>query len=322
MADATLFKDANANALDVTAPEALDAGEILQLPDGRAGVTAGLAGVSSGDPATMITSGQFTVTKTSGVVILDGGKVYWDRSANAATPLQAATGGDFLLGVAVGDAASTDTTVVVDLNKEPRYTIDMKRDPGLSVPVLTAGTPYLFNRGASLVAGFSATAEAQKLDWLSVHSVPVTIPMILEAIFAVNVTADADVADLSIGLANGTHASDADSITESVLFHADLGADLNLDAESDDGTTEVAATDTTVDLVAFTPVEVWIDARDLTNCKFYVNGVEVLAATANLGDIQLATGPLKALFHLEKTANDSLAEVQVSHLAIRTPDVE
>jgi|GEM_PF-1941659 len=319
MAEATLTKDANANTVDETAAAAIASGEVYQLTDGRAGVKAGLLAAASGDPVSFITAGQFPITKSADLVILKGGKVFWDRAANAATPLQAAAGADFYVGAALEDAAAAATTVSVDLNVKPTYTIDMKRDPGLSVPVLTAGTPYLFNRGAGLVAGFSATAEAQKEDWLSVHSVPVTIPMILEAIFAVNVTCDADVGDLNIGLANATHASDGDSITESCFFHADLGADLNLDAESDDGTTEVAATDTTVDLVAFTPVEVWIDARDLTDIQLYVNGVNVLPDSVfALGD---ATGPLKALFHLEKSANDSLGEVQVSHLAVRAMDL-
>ena len=43
----------------------------------------------------------------------------------------------------------------------------------------------------------------------------------------------------------------------------------------------------------------------------------MLSATANLGNIALATGPLKALFHLEKSSNDSPGRVQVDHLAVR-----
>jgi hypothetical protein len=43
----------------------------------------------------------------------------------------------------------------------------------------------------------------------------------------------------------------------------------------------------------------------------------VLNATADLGDIQLATGPLKALVHLEKTANDSPGNVRIDKLEVR-----
>jgi predicted RecA/RadA family phage recombinase len=320
MAEATIYNDSD--VLDVTTPAAgYTAGEVIQLPDGRAAVVTGLQAKTSGESAGLKTSGQVTLAKTASVVILDGGRVYWDRSANTATPLQAFAGADFFIGVAVGDAASAATTVVVDLNKQPNYLVDLHRDPFDSVTVLTAGTPTIVDLTGEVTASFSATAEAQKLDLLSRNSVPVTIPMIFEARFAVGTVADADVADLSVGLANATHASDADSITESVFFHQDSGADLNLDAESDDGTTEVAATDTTVDIVAGTDVEVWLDARDLTNVKYYVNGVEVLAATANLGNVAAATGPLKALFHWEKSANDSPGVARISHLAIRTTDV-
>lgn len=295
-------------------------GEVLLLPDGRAGYYRGGIAAVAGATASLQVCGRVTLAKTASVVVLPGGRVYWDRSANTATPLQAAAGADFFVGVSPDGAASAATTIEVDLNVKPKY-LTCLGDGGWDCAVVrTAGYPFVGDRGGEFNVQCDVTAEAQKGDLLSRHSVPVTVPMIFEAIFQVVTTADADQADLTVGLANGTHASDADSITEFAGFHADLGADLNLDAESDDGTTEVAATDTTVDLVAGTDVEVWLDARDLTNIKYYVNGVEVCAATANLGDIRLATGPLKALFHLEKAANDTLCHVACRHLAIRAPD--
>jgi predicted RecA/RadA family phage recombinase len=319
MSEALLEKDSD--VIDVTTPTAgYSSGEVIQLADGRAAVVQGLSARVSGDKAGLKTSGQVRLAKTASVVILPGGRVYWDRSANTATPLQIAAGADFFVGVAPEGAASAATTVLVDLNAKPKYLTSLGEGGFDCVPVLTAGTLFVGDRGGEFTVACSATAEAQKGDLLSRKSVPVTVPMIFECIFQVVTTADADVADLSVGLANATHASDADSITESALFHADLGADLNLDAESDDGTTEVAATDTTVDLVAGTDIEVWLDARDLTNVKYYVNGVEVLSATANLGNIAAAAGPLKALFHLEKSANDTLCEVKCRHLAIRATD--
>jgi len=319
-AEATLYKDPGAFAVDATAEAAVASGEVLQLPDGRAAVKLGLLAAADGDAMALATEGQFTLLKTASVVILKGGRVFWDRSAGTATPLRAAAGGDFFIGVAVNDAASADTTVIVDFNKQPSYLVDLHRDAFDSATVLTAGTPTNVTLAGETTMSFSATNEAQKLDLLSRLSVPVAIPMILEAKFAIVTAADADVGDLSVGLANGTHASDADSITESAFFHQDSGADLNLDAECDDGTAaEVAATDTTVDVVAGTDLEVWIDARDLTDLKYYVNGVRVLSTTAfDIGD---ATGPLKALFHWEKSANDSLGVVRVSHLAIRAMDL-
>jgi len=319
MAEATLYKDANANAIDVTAPEALDAGEVIQLPDGRIGVTAGLAGIDSGDPATLLTAGQFTMAKTADVVCLDGGRAYFDKSAGTITPLQTESADNVYAGVFVGDAASSDTTCVVDINVAQRTVWDMHTGAADTAIVQTTGTTDLKTRAGTAEFSFSTNAEAEKADILSKVSVPVTQKMIFEAIFEVVTAADADVADLNVGLANDTHASDADSITESCFFHNDSGADLNLDAESDDGTTEVAATDTTVDLVAGTPKEVWIDARDLSDIQMYVDGVLVLDSTTFT--LEDATGPLKALWHIEKSANDTAGTYQLHRMVLRTTDV-
>ena len=79
----------------------------------------------------------------------------------------------------------------------------------------------------------------------------------------------------------------------------------------------------TIDAVAGTPIHLMLDGRDSENVKYYINGAEVLSATANLGDIDDATGPLKALIHLEKSANDSPGEILVHKVEVRlTADVE
>ena len=87
--------------------------------------------------------------------------------------------------------------------------------------------------------------------------------------------------------------------------------DLSIFCESDDGTTEVAATDSTIDATAGSAVanrvELWIDGRDPSDMKYYINGAEVLNATANLGNIAVAAGPLGLLFHLEKTTGTATA---------------
>ena len=306
------------SVMDYTAEAAYTGGTVIQLRDGRAAVLP--ADVASGESGGAQTEGVYNVTKAASQVWIDGAPIWWDHSANAATCVPPLTAGDrdFYLGTAVGDVASATTEGKVNLNVQPVYEIDMQRDGGDTAVVLTAGSPYLYSRGGALEAGFSATAEAQKLDWLSKRSFALGSNWILEAVVEVVTNADADVADLSIGVANATHASDADSITESAFFHFDMGADLNIDAESDDGTTEVAATDTTIDFAVGTPVHLVLDGRDPSNVKFYINGAEVLSATANLGNIAAATGPLKALFHLEKSSNDSPGVVQVDMLRVRT----
>lgn len=324
MAEATLSKDANANAIDITAPAAIAAGEVLQLADGRAAVKAGLAAAAANDTATLQTSGQFTVAKTASIVILDGGEVMWDHSANTATIPLYGTSKDFYLGRAVGDAASADTTMVVELNapRDSAY-ITLQNDSFASAIINTAGTVFAAMAGGGYSVQFSATAEAQKVDLLSDKSFALAANWILEAVVNVITAADADVVDVSVGVANATHATDADSITESAFIHLDSSGSTNILAESDDGTTEVAATDTTADWTAGTAFHIMLDGRDASNVKYYINGAEVLSATANLGNIALATGPLKAIFHVEKSSNDSLFSIRLNKLEVRlTADVE
>lgn len=314
MAEAELYQGDECPR-DYTADAAITGGEVVQLRDGLAAVIP--VDVANGEKGGAQCEGIFRVEKTTGQVWLDGGEIWWDHSANKATCIPPLAGDrDFYLGSAVGDAASAATEGYVNLNVKPAYEIDLHRSGGDTAVVLTAGTPYIYSRGGSLDAAFSATAEAQKLDWLSKRSFALGSNWILDAVVEVVTNADADVADLSVGVANGTNASDADSITESAFFHFDLGADLNIDAESDDGTNETAATDTTVDFAVGTPVFLQIDGRDPASLKFYINGVRVLSSTTF--NISAATGPLKALFHLEKSSNDSPGNVQLDVLRVRT----
>ncbi|MDQ3288920.1 MAG: hypothetical protein M3Q42_11820 [Pseudomonadota bacterium] len=296
------------------------AGEIIQLPDGRAGYVDGLKTLLAGETASVRVRGRVTVAKTASVVLLDGGDVIWDHSANSATFPVATNDKDFHLGAVRGDAASAATTMVVDLNEKARGIIDLQSAPFATAVVAAAGAPYSRMQGGAHGAGLTTTAEAQKLDLLSKRSFPVNSNWIVEAVVEVVTNATADVGDLNVGVANATHASDADVITESVFAHFDMGADLNLDAESDDGTTEVAATDTTVDWVLGTPVHVVIDGRDHEDIQIIINGVLVLAATTFT--LAAATGPLKALFHFEKSVHASPGEVRLDKLQVRlAPEV-
>ena len=307
-----------------TAAAAVAAGEVHQLADGRAAVYTGLAAAATNDRINLKTDGVYTVTKTTSVVFTDGQPVYWDHSANSAT-YAPASDRDFFLGSAVDDAASADTTMVVNLNVWPSYKIDLLRgrneDESLTVVVktvvgsTTVEVPDLKMRPGAAVMIFGATAEAQKVDILSQQGFAVASNWIVEGGFNVIDDGDATAIDFNIGVANATHASDADSITESCFLHLD-GNTLDLFAESDDGTTEVAATDTTTNIALGTPVHFVIDGRDPADIQIYVNGVLQLAATTFV--LSAATGPLKLLAHLEKTADDTTADYRVNYLRVRT----
>lgn len=305
-------------SLDYTPVAAAAGGEVRQHVSGKAGVClADIPAAALG--AIRISESVYVVQKTASQVWLDGTPLWWDHSANKATCVPQFADRDFYLGFAVGDAASADTTGKVKVNAKPEYIIDAPRGVigsggGDTAIVLTAGTPGLVNRGGMLEANFSATAEAQKVDWLSRRSFPISSKWIAEALVEIATAPDNAAVDIDVGVASGTHATDFESVAEFAAFHLD-GNDNNIDVHSDDGTTDVAPEDSTVDWAAGTPVLLQIDGRDHTNIKFYINGVRVASGTTFT--LTAGTGPLKLIFHMEKTSDDSPGIVQLSHLALR-----
>lgn len=306
MAEANYFKDDC--TLNYTAAAAYTAGQVVQASDGRAGVYP--VDVASGSLGAMQVEGIYTVAKTANVVILDGGMVWWDHSANAAT-FRKVNDRDFYLGRAVGDAASADTTMNVAINVNPRSDINLLVDPALSVATGTQALggflpPQTY--GGALGLTLTATNEAQCVDVLSVDRFALSANAIIDYEIRVAANGSTNAVDLNIGIANGTSTTDADAITESVFFHVD-GNSLAINAESDDGTTEVNATDTTVAFTAGSAVanrvHLTIDTRDPSSVKLYVNGVRVLSATTF--NIAAATGPLGLLVHLEKSSSTATA---------------
>lgn len=314
MSEVTLYQEGDTH--DQLVPAAgYTSGQMLQLADGRAAYVLGLRSLSSGDMAALKTTGQVTLAKTASVVCLKGSKAYWDKSANTVTPLQAMGTNDFYVGTFSADAAAADTTAIVDLNVQPSYLIELGRGEWESTPVYTNGTAAVTFTGGTTKLSMSNTAEVSKLDIISKQSFLAGEAWIAEGKMAIYDIGDAAALDINVGVANATHASDADEITESVLLHFDGNA-LDIKAESDDGTTEVAATDTTVNAVDDTYFQFAIDARDPSDVQIYVNGVLVLAST--VFDISEAAGPLKALVHVEKTSDDTTVDVRVSELTVRT----
>lgn len=300
-------------SVDHTPTTAMTAGEVRQLEDGRACFAP--TAIAAGDLGAVTVEGIVEVAKTASMVMLKGSRVFWDASANKAHLLHITDTTDFYLGLVQESAASADTTVKVLINAKPDYTLSLG-DGFWHVPVATAG---LLNgaighkEGVSLI--FDTTAEAQKHDALSNLGIPLDTPCLVEAEICVNLNGDDAAFDLNVGLANATHATDADSITESLFIHID-GNSLNINAESDDGTTEVNATDTTVDFVVGTPFLAQFDLSDWTDIQVYIDGVNVLPSS--VFKLNAATGPLKLLAHMEKTSNDSPGNVTVRRLGART----
>lgn len=302
----------------LTAAAAIAVGECWQLADGRAAALAATetAAKAVGDRANFSTEGQYTMPKIANKVCLDGFPAWWDHANNQVTPLRPASGRGFKLGSFVGSAASADTTCVVNLNVDPVPTISLK-DGEVWVNERTNGlatTPLL---GGAFQMAFDAVVEAAQAANYSARTIPIAGNPRMRARVCVADNGDNAALDIDIGFANGSHATDFESITEFVAFHYD-GNSLNISAHSDDGTTDVAVTDTTVDFVEDTYHELWLDGSTPSDWQLYIDGVLVLSATTfTLGN---ATGPIFPIVHMEKTSDDTLADFRVAELDVFTSE--
>ncbi len=307
----------------VQADATVGAYEVRQAPSGKAGVLDRAASVAAGAYFDLTTVGQFSVKKNTAVVFLKGGRVYWDHSANEAT-YRRVNDRDFYVGRAVEDTTSAAPTVRVELNTDPRYDVELARDGFVSV---LAGTPaaggfgYPVNLGGTLVFEIGSANEAQKVDALAVDGFSPAANAIVEGAFRVISDGAGTVVDVSVGVASGTHATDADAIAEHCLVHLDAN-NTNINVQSRDGTTTVAATDTTTDYTegsaVASRVEFWMDFRDPADVQVYVNGANVLPASVfNLG---AAAGPLFPLVHAEKTVATDTYKLAVDWLRVRTAE--
>ena len=290
-------------------------GEVIELADGRAAVVMGLLDLAANDAVTYETDGVFTLLKQATISCLVGGRAYWDRSAGKVTPLRSL--GDFYCGYFVNDAAAADATVRVQLNRKPRYRVGWLKGGWTTEATLGLGVAQV-GVGAEYKLTFDAVAEAAQAALFSVDTVVVADSPIFEAEVAIFDIGDNAALDFSVGLANASHATDFDSVTESAIIHLDGNA-LDILAESDDGTTQVAATDTTKNAVDNTYFELWIDARNIDDIQFYIDGVNVLAAT--VFKLDAATGPLLAIAHIEKTSDNTLADLRIRNMRIRSTDL-
>lgn len=297
-------------SLDWTPTAALVAGEVIQFSDGRAAYAP--SAIAAGVKGAVQVDGIVVVEKTASVVMLKGSRVFFDHSANKVHLLQV-NDRDFYFGIVTESATAAATTVKVAINADPRYTIDLGQGFS-SLPISTAGWTHLIGHKEGCSFIFDATAEAQKLDGLSQNGVALATPCMAEALISVNVNGDAAL-DFNVGLANETHATDGDTIAESLFCHID-GGSLNILVESDDGSTEVAATDTTVDAVLLTPFLIQFDLSDWSDIQVYIDGVNVLPSS--VFKLNAATGPLQLLAHMEKTADASLGSYTVMRLGLRS----
>lgn len=297
--------------------------ELLQGPTGKAGAHDNASAVVTDSYFDLTTVGQFTLKKAGDFVALRGGRAFWDHSANQVT-YKKNHDRDFYIGRFADDASLTAISCVVDLNADPNYDLELGTDAFESALVGTpaaGGFGYPVPLGGALLFELDGTNEAQKVDALSVNGFDKDAKAIVEGAFRVLSDGAGTNPDISIGIANGTHSSDADLIAESMFVHLDGNA-VDVLAESDDGTTEVVAIDTTVNYTEGSGlanrVEFWIDMRDPADILLYIDGVQVLSGSTF--KLDAAVGPLFLLVHVEKTSSGDVYKLAVDWLRARFVD--
>jgi len=319
MAEATLTRAAGEYYLSDGADASVSAGEVWLLPSGEVGVyPASKPAVSSGAKIVYETTGKFTFPKSTSTALLAGGRAYWDVSASEVT-YKPVNDGDYYLGLVVEDVVAADAQVVVDINKKPKYKIDLQTSPFNTILVGTpaaGGFGYPVRLGGRHVLELTATNEAQKVDLLSVQGVDLSRNPIVEFIFSVMSDGSNATQDFSIGLASGTHASDFQTITSFVAVST-VGNSTNINVQSDDNSADVAPTDTTYDYTEGTGVtslvEGWLDFRNPADVKAYINGVITAVATLTAG----TSGTHYLIAHLEKSSSTDVYKVGVDRLCAR-----
>lgn len=314
MPEATYLQDGDIISFATVA--AVSAGEVLQVPDGRAGVAIDAA--AAGALVSCQIRGIQNLTKTTNEIIVPGQRVYWDASTSKATTVPPITAGDFFVGCCAADAAAADATVQVAMNEDWEGSIDQRTSTFASVPVLTAGDPRAYSLGGGIRFHLDATNEAQKIDALSHKAVALDSDWIFLAEVVIDAAAGS-ATDISIGVADGTHATDFQSVATLCTIHVD-GGSQNILVQSDDGTTDVAPVDSTIDWTAAVPFALAIDGRDPADIKLYINGIRETATSTTLALAAAASG-LKACVHIEKSSSTDTAVVQVANMKVMTGDL-
>ncbi len=101
--------------IKIASPGTVESGQIVQTPDGRAGVVQGLNPETTGGTVSLAVEGVFDVLCAAATEFAAGQTVYWDSSANLAVTAPEA-GEDFYVGVALAASSSTQAFVRVALN--------------------------------------------------------------------------------------------------------------------------------------------------------------------------------------------------------------
>lgn len=314
MAEALFYQEGE--SIDFTPVSAVVGGEVLQAPDGRAAVAS--TAIAAGVPGSLQVKGVFKMLKTANEIYVPGQRLYWDASASKVTAVPPITAADFFVGCAADDATASATFAEVVLNTDWEGSIDQRKSTFAVASTLTAGDPRVAQVGAGARFVLDATSEAQMISALSHKAVSLDSDWIFLAEVVIDAAAGS-ATDISIGVADGSHASDFQSVATFCTIHVDGGAQDIL-VESDDGTTDVAPIDSNLNWTAAVPFALAIDGRDPADIKLYINGIRETATSTTLA-IAVAASGLKACVHIEKSSSTNTADVTVANMKVLTGDL-
>jgi len=113
----------------------------------------------------------------------------------------------------------------------------------------------------------------------------------------------------------GDHNLDKDTTAESAWFRMDASGVLKV--ESDDGTTNTDDTATGTTLVAGTANIFRIDFSDLSDVKFFIDGVRTAASTTHdMSALTTTTGLMQPYFSLDKASGTGVGDMDIDYVAI------
>ena len=311
MAEATYYREGK--IISFVTVSAVVAGEVVQVPDGRAGAV--VTGVAAGELCDCQITDTYKLTKTANEIYVPGQRLYWDASASKVTAVPPITAADFFVGCSAADAAAADATAQVVFNTDWEGSVDQR---SATFAVLPVGSASCEQVGAGLRFNIAATSEAEKIDALSHKAVGLDSDWIFMAEVVIDAAATSAV-DITVGVSDTTHATDFQSAASFCTIHID-GGSQDILVQSDDTATDVAPIDSNLNWVAATPFSVVIDGRDPADIKVYINGIRETATTTTLA-IAIAASGLKACVHIEKTTGTEVAVVTVANMKIMTGDL-
>jgi hypothetical protein len=183
--------------------------------------------------------------------------------------------------------------------------------------VLGLGVHQIAGETGGVQMDFDAVAEVASATISTTDALPVDRGITFEGELHLSDDGDDAALDFDFGLgtlltANSIASVDHTDMAQLAAFHID-GNDTTLNAQSDDATTDVSATDTTLENSLTATKKFKIIVRPAGTVEFWVDGARVLSSTAFQ---VLSTAALCGFVNMEKTSNDTTAVAKVYNLRV------